>query len=133
MIKYILGDIHNVIKDIDDNSIDFLYTNPPFGITEAKWDKPLDWDNLWLDIWRVMKPSGIVALHCSMPFTYTLIQSQTPKYHYCIKKNNKTGFLFCKKQPLRETEEVLIYYKKPGTYNPQMIGNKERKVTKKKN
>ena len=84
MIKYITGDIHDVIKDIEDNSIDFLYTNPPFGITEAKWDKPLDWDNLWIEIWRVMKPKGIVALHCSMPFTYTLIKSQRPKYHYCI-------------------------------------------------
>tara|TARA_R110002012_G_C11429124_1_gene589215 strand:+ start:91 stop:762 length:672 start_codon:yes stop_codon:yes gene_type:complete len=131
MIKYILGDIHNVIKDIDDNSIDFLYTNPPFGITEAKWDMPLDWDNLWLDIWRVMKPTGIVALHCSMPFTYTLINSQIPKYHYCIKKTNKTGFLFCKKQPLRDIEEVLIYYKKAGTYNPQMIGNKIREIHRK--
>ena len=133
MIKYIVGDIHDVIKDIEDNSIDFLYTNPPFGITEAKWDMPLDWTNLWLDIWRVMKPTGIVALHCSMPFTYTLIKSQTPKYHYCIKKSNKTGFLFCKKQPLRDIEEVLIYYKKAGTYNPQMIGDKIRKFKKQKN
>ena len=131
MIKYILGDIHNVIKDIDDSSIDFLYTNPPFGITQAKWDMPLDWDNLWLDIWRVMKPTGTVALHCSMPFTYTLINSQTPKYHYSIKKNIKTGFLLCKKQPLRNIEEVLIYYKKTGTYNPQMIGNTERKIKRK--
>jgi len=132
MSKYIVGDIHDVIKDIEDNSIDFLYTNPPFGITQAKWDMPLDWDNLWLDIWRVMKPTGIVALHCSMPFTYTLIKSQTPKYHYCIKKSNKTGFLFCKKQPLRDIEEVLIYYKKAGTYNPQMIGDKIRNYGKQK-
>jgi len=127
MIKYITGDIHDVIKDIEDNSIDFLYTNPPFGITEAKWDKPLDWDNLWIEIWRVMKPKGIVALHCSMPFTYTLIKSQRPKYHYCIKKSNPTGFFFSKKQPMRDIEEVLIYYKKAGTYNIQMRGDEERK------
>ena len=130
MIKYITGDIHNVIKELKDNSIDFLYTNPPFGITKAKWDIPLDWDNLWIDIWRVMKPKGIVAIHCSMPFTYTLIKSQTPKYHYSIKKSNSTGFIFAKKQPLRNNEEVLIYYKKSGTYNPQMIGDKERHIPK---
>ena len=52
MIKYIKGDIHDEIKNLETNSIDFLYTNPPFGITHAKWDMPLDWDNLWLDIWR---------------------------------------------------------------------------------
>jgi len=123
---YIQGDIHNVIKTLETNSIDLIYTNPPFGITECKWDTPLDWDNLWDDIWRVLKPNGIVALHASMPFTYTLIKSQTPKYHYSIKKNKQTGFFRSKTQPLRNNEELLIYYKKPGTYNPQMIGDEVR-------
>jgi site-specific DNA-methyltransferase (adenine-specific) len=123
---YIQGDIHNVIKTLETNSIDLIYTNPPFGITECKWDTPLDWDNLWDDIWRVLKPNGIVALHASMPFTYTLIKSQTPKYHYSIKKTQKTGFLACKYQPLRNNEELFIYYKKTGTYNPQMIGDEVR-------
>jgi len=40
------------------------------------------------------------------------------------KKNNKTGFFQAKYQPLRQMEEIFIYYKKLGTYNPQMIGNK---------
>ena len=65
-----------------------------------------------------------------MPFTYTLIKSQTPKYHYSVKKSNPTGFFFSKKQPLREVEEVLIYYKKAGTYNPQMIGDVIRHMPK---
>ena len=37
--------------------------------------------------------------------------------------NNKTGFFQAKYQPLRQMEEIFIYYKKRGTYNPQMIGN----------
>ena len=119
---YIFGDIHEVIKTIDTDSIDFIYTSPPYGITQAEWDQPLDWANLFPELWRVLKPTGIIALHCSMPFTYELLKYQTPKYHYIWEKNNSTCGMLAKKQPLRRTEEVMIYYKKPGTYNPQMKG-----------
>ena len=118
------GDTLETIKTLPPDHFDLLYTNPPFGITGAKWDKPLPWDVLWPEIWRVMKPRGVVVLHCSMPFTYTLIKSQTPKYHYTWKKNYSTGFLNAKTQPLRSTEEVLVFYEQAGgTYNPQMIGH----------
>tara|TARA_Y100000114_G_C11710914_1_gene303434 strand:+ start:139 stop:801 length:663 start_codon:yes stop_codon:yes gene_type:complete len=120
---YLQGDIHDIIKTIETDSIDLIYTNPPFGTTKCKWDIPLRWNDLWNDIWRIMKPKGIVVLHSAMPFTYQLIQSQLPKYHYTLIKNNSTGFFHAKHQPLRNTEEVLIFYKKPGTYNPQMMGN----------
>lgn len=122
---YIKGDIHKVIKSIEDNSIDFIYTDPPFsGITKAKWDKALDWENLFKDMWRVLKPKGIIVLYASMPFTYELLKYEKPKYHYTWIKDNSTGFLTCKYQPLRKNEEIFVYYKKAGTYNPQMIGNK---------
>ncbi len=120
--KYIEGDIHNVIKTIATDSIDFIYTSPPFGITNAKWDNPLDWKNLFPELWRVLKPTGIIVLHASMPFTYELLKYETPRYHYTWKKNKKTNFFKAKLQPLRETEEIFVYYKKSGTYNPQMEG-----------
>ena len=123
-VKYIENDIHNEILNIEDNSIDLIYTSPPYGITEALWDKPLKWDILFPQMWRVLKPNGIIVLHASMPFTYELLKYQTPKYHYTWIKNIKTNFFKAKLQPLRQTEEVFIYYNKPGTYNPQMIGNK---------
>ena len=92
MIKYINGDIHDVIKTLEDNSIDFIYTDPPF--------------------------------------TYELLRYEKPKYHYSWRKNNSTGFLSSKYQPLRQMEEIFIYYKKSGTYNPQMVGTK---IFKKRN
>jgi len=130
MRKYIQGDIHDVIKTIEDNSIDFIYTDPPFGTTRAKWDNGLNWNELFKDMWRVLKPTGIICLYASIPFTYELLQYDKPKYHYSWKKNNSTGFFQAKKQPLRNIEEIFIYYKKTGTYNPQMEGNK---IYKKRN
>ena len=120
---YIEQDIHIAIKDIPDNTYNLIYTSPPYGITTAEWDKPLNWTMLFPEMWRVLKDDGIIVLHCSMPFTYELLKYETPRYHYSWKKNTKTGFFQAKKQPLRNVEEVLVYYKKTGTYNPQMIGS----------
>ncbi len=128
---FIEGDIHEVIKTIENNSIDFIYTDPPFAITSAKWDKPLNWKELFPEMWRVLKPNGVIALYCSMPFTYELLKYETPKYHWTWIKNNSTGFFQVKYQPLRQTEEILIYYQNKGQYFPQMIGDKfypKRKV-----
>jgi len=122
--NYIEGDIHEVIKTFQDNSINLIYTSPPYGITCAEWDKPLKWKEMFEEMWRVLKPDGIIALHASMPFTYELLKYEKPRYHYTWIKNNSTNFFKAKLQPLRNTEEIFIYYKKTGTYNPQMRGDK---------
>ena len=129
------GDVFVELTKLPDNSVDFLYTNPPFGITGASWDKSLLWDRLWPHIWRVLKDDGVVVLHCSMPFTSDLIASQRKyyRYSYVWEKNNSTGFLQAKFQPMRIHEDVVVFYKKAkGTYNPQMVGDefhKKRNVT----
>ena len=127
MIKYIEGDIHDVIKTLETDSIDFIYTDPPFGTTQASWDKGLNWEELFPEMWRVLKPRGIICLYASIPFTYELLQFEKPKYHYSWKKNKVTCFFGAKKFPLRQIEEIFIYYKKPGTYNPQMVGKEWNK------
>ena len=123
MITYYRADIHSKIKDIKDNTIDLIYTSPPYAITKNKWDKPLDWDMLFKEMWRVLKPTGIIVLYASCPFTYELLQYEKPKYHYSWIKNNSTGFFNAKLQPLRRVEEIFVYYNKQGTYNPQMEGD----------
>ena len=122
MIKYIEGDIHEVIKTLEDNSIDFIYTDPPFNTTEAVYEGKLDWVILFKEMWRVLKPNGIICLYSAIPFTYELYKYEKPKYSYSWKKNNTTCFFHAKYQPLRCMEEINIYYKKRGTYNPQMEG-----------
>jgi site-specific DNA-methyltransferase (adenine-specific) len=121
-IYYDLTDIHKKICDFDADSIDMIYTDPPFGSTNASWDKALDWKILFSEMWRCLKPNGVIILYCSMPFTYELLQYEKPKYHYTWIKSNSTNFFHAKKQPLRNTEEILVYYKKQPKYNPQMDG-----------
>lgn len=113
-------DTHEYIKTLEENSINLIYTSPPYGITGATWDKPLRWKEMFKEMWRVLKPDGKIILHCSMPFTYELLKYETPRYDYTWVKNNSTNFLNAKKQPLRKHEQIMVYYKKRGTYNPQM-------------
>lgn len=122
-MNIITGDIHNEILKIKTDSINLIYTNPPYNTTENEWDKPLNWKFLFEQMWRVLKPDGIIILHSSIPFTYDLIEVEKPKYHYIWIKEKPTNFFHAKKQPLRIQEEILVYYKKKHTYNPQMIGN----------
>ena len=129
-MNIITGDIHEVIKTIPDGSIDFIYNDPPFATTENKWDKPLRWNELFDECWRVLKPNGVIALHCSMSFTYELIKHEIPKYHYIWIKDRSTNFFHAKKQPLRRQEEILLFYKRQPTYNPQMTGDKYFKTGK---
>jgi 23S rRNA G2445 N2-methylase RlmL len=111
---YIKGDIHQVIKKLPEKSVDLIYTNPPFGVTECEWDKPLTWDaEFWADIWRVMKTKGIVVIHASGRFADRLTASQLKfkRYEYVWEKNTVTGHLFANKQPLRQTERVFVFYR----------------------
>ena len=124
-MNIIKGDIHTIIKTLPSDHFNLLYTDPPFAMTGAKWDKELRWDELWKDIWRVLKPNGIVVLHSTQIFTHLLVASQIKhfKYNWVWKKNIATNFFLAKKQPLRIHEDICVFYKKPGTYNPQMIGD----------
>jgi len=122
-MTYVIGDIHQEIKKLKNNSIDLIYTNPPFHTTAKKWDNQLDWEFLFLEMDRVLKDNGVILLHCAKPFTYDLIRIRKPKYNYVWVKKNPTNFFMAKKQPLRQVEEILVYYKKKHTYNPQMIGD----------
>ena len=109
------------IKTLENNSVELIYFDPPFGITEADYDKSLDWENLWIEMWRVLKQRGTIVIHSSQPFTFDLVASQRKyfKYNWYWDKSSKTGHLFSKKQPMRKIEEICVFYKGGNNYYPQ--------------
>jgi len=134
--QFFVGDCLEKIKNLESNSIDFCYFNPPFGITECNYDRPLNWGELWPEIWRVLKPKGAVAIHSSQPFTFQLVAGQLKNFKYCWywKKlgASPTNFLSCRFQPLRIMEEICIFYKKHGVYNRQMTLKEKPIISKNK-
>ena len=71
MNTYIIGEALTEIKKLPDDSFELIYTNPPYATTNNSWDEPLDWNNLIPELWRVLKPDGVIALHTGIPFNET--------------------------------------------------------------
>lgn len=79
-------------------------------------------DPLWGGYNRVIKDNGAIVLFAQTPFDKVLGASnlQMLKYEWIWTKQQGTGFLNAKKMPLKAHENILVFYKKPPTYNPQM-------------
>lgn len=117
------GDCLELMKDIPDGTVDLILCDLPYGTTDCKWDIVLPFEQLWEEYNRVLKYDGAAVLFAAQPFTTTLIQSNKRAFRYCWYwlKNQPTGFTFAKHQPMRRVEEICVFYRKHGVYNPQGI------------
>ena len=125
------GDVFQNLKRIPDKSIHLLYINPPFGTTQNYWDEKLDWPKLFQEYFRVLRPEGMLVIHCSIPFNYELIRAapKPPSYSWYWKKESYTAPLLSRVQPRRQVEEILVWKNKTNTYYPQPVGTEVRPTT----
>lgn len=116
------------MKAILDASVDMILTDLPYGITDCKWDNIIPFEPMWEQFERIIKDRGAMVFTAAQPFTTSLIYSNKKHFRYCWYwiKNQVTGFPFAKYQPLRCVEDVVIFYKKTPTYNPQGLIRLER-------
>ena len=122
-MKLYNGDCLEVMKELPDNSIDFICCDPPYGTTNIKWDEMLDFKKMWKEYSRIIKPKGIITIFGSQPFSAQLICSKLDWFRYeLIWNKNKCGSPgLAKYRPMKTHENILIFYKNSGgTYNPQM-------------
>lgn len=122
------GDCLELMQDIPDQSVDLILCDLPYGTTKNKWDTVIPFTDLWSAYNRICR--GMVVLTAAQPFTSALIMSNKKgfKYSWVWDKANSTGFLNAKKQPLRQTEDIVVFGK-GKTYNPimEVRGNPRRK------
>ena len=120
------GDCLEKMKEIPDGSVDMVLADPPYGTTACKWDSIIPLERMWEQLNRVIKPNGAIVMTASQPFTSALVMSQPKifKYEWVWQKEAGTGLLNAKRQPLRDNESVLVFYKKQCTYNPQFTYSK---------
>lgn len=132
MRNYLLqGDCIETMKEIPKGSVDMLLGDLPYGTTQCKWDSVIDLEAFWEQVWRVTTPSAAVVLTAQGPFTMVLGMSQIKrfKYKWVWRKPKATNFLNAKRQPLRNTEDVLVFYRKPCLYIPQKTAGNPYKNT----
>ena len=120
------GDCIEGMKILPDNSVDMVLTDPPYGTTQNKWDTIIDMGLFWKEIKRVTKEHSAIIIFSQMPFTAKVVMSNPKmfRYEWIAEKHNSTGFLNVKRMPLKCHENVLVFYEKLPTYNPQMIQGK---------
>ena len=129
MIDLRLGDCLKVMKTIKDNSIDAIITDPPYGTTACKWDSIIDFDLMWEQLNRIIKPNGAIVLFGSEPFSSALRMSNIKNYKYdwIWQKNAPSGSLNANRMPMKLHENISVFYKKQCTYNPQKTKGKMQK------
>jgi DNA modification methylase len=134
--KLYKGDCLEVMKDIADKSVDLILCDLPYGTTQNKWDSIIDLPLLWEQYERIIKDRGAIVLTAQTPFDKVLGCSNLKllKYEWIWQKSKATGHLNAKKMPMKNHENVLVFYKNMPTYNPQMtFGHKptnSKKVVK---
>lgn len=117
------GDCFEVMKGFDDDSIDTVITDPPYGIGLDTWDKPIDIGAFTQEVDRLLKPDGFYVFFGQMPTMVEWILESRKRFNYrehisWVKRN---GLMSCRLT--RTHEDILIwsknrakFYKTKGKY-----------------
>ena len=112
------------LSSIPDKTINAIITDFPYGTLNKRneWDKVIDYDKFWKEAKRICFDNSVVISTAQMPFTAFLVSTNYRDFKYTLvwEKSKATGYLNAKKQPMRAHEDIVVFYKKQCTYNPQM-------------
>ena len=124
------SDCFDEFKNINDNTIDLVCVDLPYGQTACKWDSVINLSKMWDELKRICKEGCVYVFFCTTKFGHSLISSNKKWFRYDIvwQKSKAVGFLSANKMPLREHEMIYIFYKKWNIYNPQKTKGKPYKT-----
>ncbi len=127
MINLLHGDCLEMMKSIEDGFVDMILVDPPYGTTSCRWDSIIPLDEMWIQLKRIIKNNGAIVMTAQTPFDKVLGCSNLKmlRYEWIWYKNKGSGHLNAKKMPMKHHENVLVFYSKLPTYNPQKtLGHK---------
>lgn len=120
----------NKMDDMIKNKIkvDLILCDLPYGVTRNDWDKDIiNLEELWKRYNKLIKENGAIVLFGQDKFTAKLMMSniKNHKYNLIWDKVLTSGFLNANRMPLRQHEDICIFYKKLPCYNPiKTLGDK---------
>ena len=115
---FLNADCFDVFPFIEDNSIDAIICDLPYGTTKNKWDSVLPLDKLWAEYERIITNNGAIVLFAQTPFDKVLGASKIDllKYEYVWNKKRPTGFFNANYAPMKQHENILVFSKASACY-----------------
>lgn len=119
--QLIHGNCLDELPKLASGSVDFVLSDPPYGMTRNRWDCRIDLTRLWPELRRVCKASAAVALTAAPPYDKMLAMSNPDEYRYdwVWEKGNATGHLNAARMPLKAHENICVFYRELPIYHPQ--------------
>ena len=129
MIKLYHGDFLEKAKNIPDDSVDLMLTDPPYGTVkgmrlEGQKDGVYDWDEviepkvLFAEINRILRKNGKAILFGQEPFTSRMITEAIPNlpfsYRMVWEKDHFAHGLGANRAPVNYYEDVMVFSKRDG-------------------
>ena len=124
-VQLIRGEAFAELAKLPAGSVDMVLTDPPYGTTNAAWDKRPDWSALFSQLWRVLKNNGALLMFSQMPVAADICAQQRKnfRYQWVWEKTQPAGFLNAHKMPMRTHEVILVFYRALPTYNAMPIAS----------
>lgn len=115
------------LPQMADRSVDAVIADLPYGVLNrsnkaASWDKRIPLAPLWEQYRRIAKPGCPIILFAQGFFSSELMMSQPKlwKYNLVWHKDRVSGHLNANRMPLRQHEDILVFYDRLPVYHPQM-------------
>ena len=109
------------MKELDEDSIDLIFCDLPYGQTSCKWDCKINLDEFWKQVMRIKKLHTPIFFTTTTKFGVDLITSAPKKcyfrYDLVWVKSSPAGFLSAKKMPMRKHEMIYVFYEKLPLYD----------------
>lgn len=122
MVNLYLGDCLDILNEFEDNSVNMVLCDLPYGTTACSWDSIIPLQPLWDQYNRICKENAAMVFTAAQPFTTILAASNIKnfKYEWIWEKPQGTNPMNAKVMPLKSHENILVFYRKKPIYNPQM-------------
>ena len=127
------GDCLEVMSELEENSVDLMFADLPYGQTSCKWDCLIDLEQFWKQVNRVCKPDAPMVFTCTVKFGNSLINSNPKNFRYDLiwVKSAPCGFLNAKKMPMKKHEMIYVFYNKlPKVYTENITLHHKHKFLK---
>lgn len=108
------------MRALPDASVDMILTDPPYGITDVKYDQGTMVVEMMMQFERVIKASGAILIFATQPFAADLINAARKwfRYEFIWDKRVASGFLNAHKMPMRAHENIVVFYRSLPHYSP---------------